>query len=335
MYDIQDIILESEYNVLVALSDYYEKQIILESYMMEGSTGVAQPDIIQRFISWCLKMIANINSKSQKISPKTPVPPNITSQTQTVVTAANEFSQAANNDSLTPEQTSQQMQSISSKVETVQLDQTNSQQTTTNNQSSLTIEQVQQAINQVKQSIEKIDNDIKQLESTAAQAQDATNQEQNKRKQQAEKEKLKTGGGILKKLNGIITSMTTPVTSLEGEPTPNLKAYGQQVINSIKNSENEQEIQNIYDKAEHTFQNAHGWYSNKISGPEAQTLSKKEADYCKSQLTLLQQWWNGVKQVRTNRIEQLHRQDPANQPTIPKRHKVSPEAQNVLNQINS
>ena len=319
MNEIQDIILESEYNVLLALSEYYDKQMVLESYIMEATGGIspaAAPDIIQRFINWCLKMVENIQNKSSKIPPKTPVPPAIAPQSQTVVQAANQFSQSANNDQLSPEQVSQQMQSIDTQVNSVQFDhQQSQQQTTTNpNAPTVTIDQVRQSIEQVKQTINKIDNDVKQMESIAANAQSAT---QDQTKLKAEKEKLKTGGGILKKLNNLITTMTTPVTSIEGEPTPNLKAYGQQVINSIKNATNEQEIQNIYDKAEHTFQNAQGWYNNKISGPEAQSLSKKEMDYCKSQLTMLQQWWNGVKKVQADRIQQLTNQDPSNQPTVP------------------
>lgn len=315
MNEIQDIILESEYNVLLALSEYYDKQMILESYYMEATSGIspaAAPDIIQRFINWCLKMVANIQNKSSKIPPKTPVPPAIATQSQTVVNAANQFSQSANNDQLSPDQVSQQMQSIDSQVNSVQFDQ---QQTIADpNAPTVTIDQVRQSIEQVKQTINKIDNDVKQMEAAAANAQSAT---QDQTKLKAEKEKLKTGGGILKKLNNLITTMTTPVTSIEGEPTPNLKSYGQQVINSIKNANNEQEIQNIYDKAEHTFQNAQGWYNNKITGPEAQSLSKKEADYCKSQLTMLQQWWNGVKKVQADRIQQLHNQDPSNQSTVP------------------
>lgn len=319
MNEIQDIILESEYNVLIALSEYYDKQLILESYYMEATSGIspaAAPDIIQRFINWCLKMVANIQNKSSKIPPKTPVPPTIAPQSQTVVQAANQFSQSANNDKLSPDQVSQQMQSIDTQVNSVQFDQQQSQQQTTAdpNAPTVTIDQVRQSIEQVKQTINKIDNDVKQMEAAAANAQSAT---QDQTKLKAEKEKLKTGGGILKKLNNLITTMTTPVTSIEGEPTPNLKAYGQQVINSIKNATNEQEIQNIYDKAEHTFQNAQGWYNNKITGPEAQSLSKKEIDYCKSQLTMLQQWWNGVKQVQADRIQQLTNQDPSNQPTVP------------------
>ena len=319
MYDIQDIILESEYNVLLALSEYYDKQMILESYVMEASGGIspaAAPDIIQRFINWCLKMVANIQNKSSKIPPHTPVPRPMTQQSQTIVKAANDFAQSANNDQLSPDQVSQQMQSIDAQVNSVQFDQQQSQQQTTTdpNAPTVTIDQVRQSIEQVKQTIDKIDNDVKQMEAAAANVQSAT---QDQTKLKAEKEKLKTGGGILKKLNNLITTMTTPVTGIEGEPTPNLKAYGQQVINSIKNATNEQEIQNIYDKAEHTFQNAQGWYNNKLSGPEAQSLSKKEMDYCKSQLTMLQQWWNGVKKVQADRIQQLTNQDPSNQPTVP------------------
>ena len=79
MNNIQDIILESEYNVLNSLYEYYNKQYIMESYYMED--GEQQPDanpqkenLIKRFIEWCKRFIASIKAKFKKVPPKTPVP---------------------------------------------------------------------------------------------------------------------------------------------------------------------------------------------------------------------------------------------------------------------
>ena len=79
MNDIQDIILESEYNVLNSLYEYYNKQYIMESYYMED--GEQQPsdnpqkeNLIKRFIEWCKRFFASIKAKFKKVPPKTPVP---------------------------------------------------------------------------------------------------------------------------------------------------------------------------------------------------------------------------------------------------------------------
>ena len=298
MNEIQDIILESEYNVLLALSEYYDKQLILESYYMEATGGIspaAAPDIIQRFINWCLKMISNIQNKTRQVPPRTPLPPAITRQAETVVQAANEYSDAANNGS-SPEQVSQQMNDINNRVNASG----NNQQNTNNNnnQSTMTVENLNEATKKVQQTIDQINNNIQQMEDVAGQAQDAANQN----KLKAEKEKLKTGGGILKRLNELITSLTTPINSIEGEPISDLKGYSNNIIDTIKNATTEQAAQQTYDKAIETYKKLTKFYKDKlINGP----VTSKEVDYCKSQVQKIQQWENGVKQVYEECIAKL------------------------------
>ena len=298
MNEIQDIVLESEYNVLLALSEYYDKQLVLESYYMEATGGIspaAAPDIIQRFINWCLKMISNIQNKSRQVPPRTPLPPAITRQAETVVQAANEYSDAANKGS-SPEQVSQQMADINNRVNAANNDQQNANNN--NNQSTMTVENLNDATKKVQQTIDQINNSIQQMEDVAGQAQDAANQEKIK----AEKEKLKTGGGILKRLNELITTLTTPVTSIEGEPISDLKGYSNNIIESIKKATTEQDAQKTYEKAIETYKKLTKFYKDKlINGP----VKPKEADYCKTQVQKIQQWENGVKQVYEECIAKL------------------------------
>lgn len=67
MNDIQDIILESEYNVLNSLYEYYNKQYIMESYYMEDGEPAKNPNLIKRFIEWCKRAIAWVKTKVQSI----------------------------------------------------------------------------------------------------------------------------------------------------------------------------------------------------------------------------------------------------------------------------
>ena len=76
MNDIQDIILESEYNVLNSLYEYYNKQYIMESYYMEDGEPAKNPNIIKRFVEWCKRMINWIIQKISSLfkSPKASQP---------------------------------------------------------------------------------------------------------------------------------------------------------------------------------------------------------------------------------------------------------------------
>ena len=67
MNDIQDIILESEYNVLNSLYEYYNKQYIMESYYMEDGEPAKNPNLIKRFVEWCQRAIAWVKTKVQSI----------------------------------------------------------------------------------------------------------------------------------------------------------------------------------------------------------------------------------------------------------------------------
>ena len=69
MNEIQDIILESEYNVLNSLYEYYNKQYIMESYYMEDDNQQqvqGNQSLLQRFVAWCERAIAWIKSKLGK-----------------------------------------------------------------------------------------------------------------------------------------------------------------------------------------------------------------------------------------------------------------------------
>ena len=88
MNDIKYVILESEYNVLNSLYEYYNKQYIMESYYMEdgepevhvnsnnNNQQTKNPNIIKRFVEWCKRMINWIIQKISSLfkSPKASQP---------------------------------------------------------------------------------------------------------------------------------------------------------------------------------------------------------------------------------------------------------------------
>ena len=88
MNELHDIILESEYNVLNSLYEYYNKQFMMESFIMEddkpevhvnnNQQNNTNQSLGQRFIAWCQKAIEWIKSKVQSIfksNDTTPIKP--------------------------------------------------------------------------------------------------------------------------------------------------------------------------------------------------------------------------------------------------------------------
>jgi len=309
MNSIQDIILESEYNVLMALSEYYEKQIMFETVIMEAGVTTITPErtspnngnLIQRFIEWCRKMVDNIKSKTNKVPKRTPVPPPMVKPAETIIQAANEYSDAATNVTFTPERIAQIMEEVNRKVqmtpEQAEAFKQKLSERSAESNSSLTIDNLQEATNRVNQAIDQISNNVQQMENVAGQAQDAVNQN----KLKAEKEKLKTGGGILKRLSNLISSMTSSVSSIEGEPISDLKGYTQNIIDTIKNAKSPQDAQKAYDKAVETYDKLTRFYKDKLkNGP----VTKQEADYCKSQIQKVQQASNNVTQSYKGNLSQ-------------------------------
>ena len=115
MNDIQDIIIESEYNVLNSLYEYYNKQYIMESYYMED--GEQQPsdnpqkeNLIKRFIEWCKRFFASLKAKFKKVSPTTPVPETYEPEAKQLIQMTQRYTQVNSQNSNTQQQIEQNEQ---------------------------------------------------------------------------------------------------------------------------------------------------------------------------------------------------------------------------------
>lgn len=100
MNSINDIVLESEYNVLMALAEYYDKQYTMECYYMEaGTTPPQHPDsakkenLIKRFFAWIRKTLESIGSKFKKIPDDTPIPPTMAQSAEELLQIAQRYNQ--------------------------------------------------------------------------------------------------------------------------------------------------------------------------------------------------------------------------------------------------
>lgn len=351
MNDIQDIILESEYNVLNSLYEYYNKQYIMESYYMED--GESQPadnpqkeNLIKRFIEWCKRFFASIKAKFKKVPPKTPVPEAYAAEAKQLIQMTQTYTQVNSQNSNTQQQIEQNEQ-IERQSKIIQIkekkqqqkpqqqsqqpqtppqsqqQQPQSQQPTTNPQSNpdntngadqqsttITMETIEQNIQQVQTVINNVEQEIAQMDSIASQAQDAVNPEQQKKRRAAEA-KVKTGSSLLQKLGelfGAIANTVAPVGSIEGEPLPDPKYYGQKVIDSIKKAVTVNDVQTIYNNAEKFYTSAYKWYNDRAESPSQNDTSLREGNYCKNKCAIIQQWRNGIKQVQEQRINELNRQ---------------------------
>ena len=80
---LDEVIMEAEYNVLMSLYNYYEKQLIMESFIMEDDKPEVHVDrsnnnqqsngnqnLIQRFVAWCQNAIKWIKNKLSKSTPQ-------------------------------------------------------------------------------------------------------------------------------------------------------------------------------------------------------------------------------------------------------------------------
>lgn len=349
MNDIQYIILESEYNVLNSLYEYYNKQYIMESYYMEDgeqqpSNNPQKENLIKRFIEWCKRFFASIKAKFKKVPPTTPVPEayaaeanqlNQMTQTYTQVNSQNSNTQQQieQNEQIErhtktvqikrkqqqtqqkqkPQQQQTQQQTPSQQTPQQQLQpQSNPDSTTVVAQQStkMTVETIEQNIQQVQTVINNVEQEIQQMDSIASQAQDAVNpEEQNKRR--AAEAKVKAGSSLLQKLGelfGMIANTVAPVASMEGEPLPDPKYYGQKVIDSINKATSVDDVQSIYNNAEKFYTSAYKWYSDRAKSPSQNDASLREGNYCKNKCAIIQQWRNGIKQVQEQRINELNRQ---------------------------
>ncbi len=324
MNDIQDIILESEYNVLNSLYEYYNKQYIMESYYMEDgeqqpSTNPQKENLIKRFIAWCKRFFDSIKAKFKKVPPTTPVPEayaaeanqlNQMTQSYTQVNSQNSNVQQQIEQNEQIERQSKIIQIKEKKQQTQQQPQSNSDNTNGVNQQStkLTMETIEQNIQQVQTVINNVEQEIQQMDSIATQAQDAVNPEQQKKRKAAEA-KVKTGTSLLQKLGelfGTVANTVVPVTRMEGEPLPDPKYYGQKVIDSIKKATTVKDVQTIYNNAEKFYTSAYKWYSDRAESPSQNDASLREGNYCKNKCAIIQQWRNGIKQVQEQRINELN-----------------------------
>lgn len=249
MNDIQDIILESEYNVLNSLYEYYNKQYIMESYYMED--GEQQPDanpqkenLIKRFIEWCKRFIASIKAKFKKVPPTTPVPEAYAAEANQLNQMTQSYTQVNSQNSNTQQQIEQneqierqsknvqikekKQQQKPQQTQTSQPQQTpqqtsQSQQSSTNPQSnpdsttiaaqqstSITVETIEQNIQQVQTVINNVEQEIAQMDSIASQAQDAVNPEQQNKRRAAEA-KVKTGTSLLQKLGELFGTIANTI----------------------------------------------------------------------------------------------------------------------------
>lgn len=343
MNDIQDIILESEYNVLNSLYEYYNKQYIMESYYMED--GEQQPsdnpqkeNLIKRFIEWCKRFFASIKAKFKKVPPTAPVPEAYAAEANQLNQMAQTYTQVNSQNSNTQQQIEQNEQ-LERQSKNVQIKRKNQQkqqqkpqqqsQQQTQQQSNpdsttivaqqstnMTVETIEQNIQQVQTVINNVEQEIQQMDSIASQAQDAVNPEQQNKRRAAEA-KVKTGTSLLQKLGelfGTIANTVAPVARMEGEPLPDPKYYGQKVIDSIKKATTVKDVQTIYNNAEKFYTSAYKWYSDRAKSPSQNDASLREGNYCKNKCAIIQQWRNGIKQVQEQRINELNQQ-PNNQST--------------------
>lgn len=337
MNDIQDIILESEYNVLNSLYEYYNKQYIMESYYMED--GEQQPsdnpqkeNLIKRFIEWCKRFFASIKAKFKKVPPTAPVPEAYAAEANQLNQMTQTYTQVNSQNSNTQQQIEQNEQ-IERQSKNVQIKRKNQQkqqqkpqqqsQQQTQQQSNpdstngvaqqstnMTVETIEQNIQQVQTVINNVEQEIVQMDSIASQAQDAVNPEKQKKRKAAEA-KVKTGSSLLQKLGelfGTIANTIVPVARLTGEPLPDPKYYGQKVIDSIKKAATIKDVQTIYNNAEKFYTSAYKWYSDRAESPSQNDASLREGNYCKNKCAIIQQWRNGIKQVQEQRINELNQQ---------------------------
>ena len=316
MNDIQDIILESEYNVLNSLYEYYNKQYIMESYYMED--GEQQPDanpqkenLIKRFIEWCKRFIASIKAKFKKVPPTTPVPEAYAAEANQLNQMTQSYTQINSQNSNTQQQIEQNEQ-IERQSKIVQIkekkQQQKPQQQPQQQSNQMTMETIEQNIQQVQTVINNVEQEIVQMDSIASQAQDAVNPEKQKKRKAAEA-KVKAGSSLLQKLGelfGVIANTIAPVGSMEGEPLPDPKEYGQQVIDSIKKATTVKDVQSIYNNAENFYTSAYKWYSDRAESPSQNDASLREGNYCKNKCTIIQQWRDGIRQVQEQRINELN-----------------------------
>lgn len=250
MNDIQDIILESEYNVLNSLYEYYNKQYIMESYYMEDgesqtSTNPQKENLIKRFIEWCKRFFASLKAKFKKVPPTTPVPETYEPEAKQLIQMTQSYTQINSQNSNTQQQIEQNEQ-IERQSKNVQIKRKNqqkpqqqtqtpsqpqqtpqqtsqSQQSSTNPQSNpdntngvdqqsntITMETIEQNIQQVQTVINNVEQEIIQMDSIASQAQDAVNPEQQKKRKAAEA-KVKTGTSLLQKLGELFGTIANTV----------------------------------------------------------------------------------------------------------------------------
>ncbi len=339
MNDIQDIILESEYNVLNSLYEYYNKQYIMESYYMEDeesqpSDNPQKENLIKRFIEWCKRFIASIKAKFKKVPPTTPVPEAYAAEANQLNQMTQSYTQINSQNSNTQQQIEQNEQ-LERQSKIVQIKEKKQQQTQTPPQSQqqtqqqsnpdstngvaqqstqMTMETIEQNIQQVQTVINNVEQEIIQMDSIASQAQDAVNPEHQKKRRAAEA-KVKTGTSLLQKLGelfGTIANTIVPVARMEGEPLPDPKYYGQKVIDSIKKAATVKDVQTIYNNAEKFYTSAYKWYNDRAESPSQNDASLREGNYCKNKCAIIQQWRNGIKQVQEQRINELNHQ-PNNQ----------------------
>lgn len=327
MNDIQYTILESEYNVLNSLYEYYNKQYIMESYYMEDgeqqpSTNPQKENLIKRFIAWCKRFFDSLKAKFKKVPPTTPVPEAYAAEANQLNQMTQSYTQVNSQNSNVQQQIEQNEQierqskiiQIKEKKQQTQQQQPQSNSDNTNgvNQQStkLTMETIEQNIQQVQTVINNVEQEIQQMDSIATQAQDAVNPEQQKKRKAAEA-KVKTGTSLLQKLGelfGTVANTVVPVTRMEGEPLPDPKYYGQKVIDSIKKATTVKDVQTIYNNAEKFYTSAYKWYSDRAESPSQNDASLREGNYCKNKCAIIQQWRNGIKQVQEQRINELNPQ---------------------------
>ena len=325
MNNIQDIILESEYNVLNSLYEYYNKQYIMESYYMED--GEQQPDtnpqkenLIKRFIEWCKRFFASIKAKFKKVPPTTPVPEAYAAEANQLNQMTQTYTQINSQNSNTQQQIEQNEQ-LEHQSKIVQIKEKKQQQTQQQSNSdstngvaqqstTITMETIEQNIQQVQTVINNVEQEIAQMDSIASQAQDAVNPEQQNKRRAAEA-KVKAGSSLLQKLGelfGTIANTIVPVARMEGEPLPDPKYYGQKVIDSIKKAATIKDVQTIYNNAEKFYISAYKWYNDRAESPSQNDASLREGNYCKNKCAIIQQWRNGIKQVQEQRINELNQQ---------------------------
>ena len=251
MNDIQDIILESEYNVLNSLYEYYNKQYIMESYYMED--GEQQPsdnpqkeNLIKRFIEWCKRFFASIKAKFKKVPPTAPVPEvyaaeanqlNQMAQTYTQVNSQNSNiqQQIEQNEQLerqsknvqikrkNQQKPQQQTQTIPQSQQQPPQQQSQSQQPTTNPQSnpdstngvaqhSTTI-----TMETIEQNIQQVQTVINNVEQEIAQMDSIASQAQDavnpeqQKKRRAAEAKVKAGSSLLRKLGELFGTIANTV----------------------------------------------------------------------------------------------------------------------------